>query len=169
MQKKKKGRPPVIPQKIYEYDFAEAAKNEKVARNRVKLLVLEQVKDGKGYREVSKIFKVHETSVKTWVMIVVKEGLIGLKLKPGRGRKSKLKKDKIVEFKAAISELQKNRPGGRINVADITKMANDKFGTTYKVKGMYALLHKIDMVWISARSKHPAHNAAAQEAFKKTL
>jgi transposase len=53
-------------------------------------------------------------------------------------------------------------------VSDITKMANEEFGTTYTVKGMYDLLHRINMVWISARSKHPSHNAAAQEAFKKT-
>lgn len=166
---KKKGRPPIIPQKIYEFDFTSSAKNERVASIKVKLLILEQIKQGKGYRETSKIFNVHETAIKRWVDIVEKEGLNGLRLKPGRGRKPKLKKENISDFKIAIEELQNNRSGGRINASDITKMANEKFGASYKVKGMYSLLNKIGMVWISSRSKHPAHNNAAQEAFKKTL
>jgi len=166
---RKKGRPPIIPQEIYQYDFASMAKREKIAPMRVKLLVLEQIKRGKGYREVAKIFDVDETAIKKWVIRVVTEGIDGLKIKPGRGRKCKLDKEKIGEFKEAIQELQSKRSGGRINVSDITKMANEKFGTSYKVKGMYDLLHRINMVWISARSKHPSHNAAAQEAFKKTL
>jgi transposase len=165
----KKGRPPVIPQIVYEYNFAAAAKRENVARYHVKLLALNQVKQGKGYREVSKIFKVHETAIKNWVIRFAKEGLSGLKDKPGRGRKCMLQKDQVAEFKDSIYELQSLRSGGRINVADITKMANEKFGTSYKVKGMYDLLHRINMVWISARSKHPSHNAIEQEAFKKTL
>ena len=165
----KKGRPPVIPQIIYEYDFATAAKRENVARYRVKLLALDQIKQGKEYREVSKIFKVHETAIKNWGIRVAKEGLSGLKDKPGRGRKCMLQKDQVAEFKDSIYELQGLRFGGRINVADITEMANEKFETFYKVKGMYDLLHRINMVWISARSKHPGHNAVAQEAFKKTL
>jgi transposase len=165
----KKGRPPVIPQEFYAYDYVSAAKKENIARYRIKLLAMEQIKKGKGYREVSKIFNVHETTIKIWVKLVVKEGLNGLKLKKGRGRKPKLKKNCLADFKSAIAELQNTRSGGRINVADITKMANERFNTTYKVKGMYGFLHKIGMVWVSARSKHPSHNSEAQQAFKKTL
>jgi transposase len=165
----KQGRPPVIPQKLYEYDFAAAAKKEKVAFCRVKLLALEQIKLGHGYRETAKTFGVHETAIKNWVLRVAEEGLSGLKLKPGRGRKKRLQQNQVEAFKKAVIELQNKRSGGRINVADITKMANEKFKLSYKVKGMYWLLHSINMVWISARSKHPSHNAIAQEAFKKTL
>jgi transposase len=169
MQKKKNGRPRIIPQKFYEYDFKEAAKTEKNARIKVKLLVLEQIKKGREYIEAARIFNVDQTIIKQWVMRVALEGLIGLKTKPGRGRKQKLKQDQAAEFKKEIHKLQEQRSGGRINVADITNLANEKFGTTYKVKGMYGLLHKLGMVWISARSVHPAHNQAAQDAFKKTL
>lgn len=166
---KKKGRPPVIPQEIYQYDFASMAKQEKIAFLQVKLLVLEQIKRGEGHREVAKIFDVDETAIKKWVIRVVAGGIDGLKIKPGRGRKCKIDNEKFGEFKEAIRELQNKRSGGRINVSDLTKMANEKFGTSYKVKGMYDLLHRINMVWISARSKHPSHNAVAQEAFKKIL
>jgi len=166
---KKKGRRPVIPQNFYSYDFVSMAKKEKVAFLRVKLLVLEQIKQGKGYREVARSFCVDETAIKKWVVRVASQGPAALRVAPGRGRKCKLSKGKIDEFKAAIQELQNKRSGGRINVADITAMANEKFGTNYKVKGMYDLLHRINMVWISARSKHPVHNPKAQESFKKTL
>lgn len=164
----KKGRPPVILREIYDYDFASESKKEKNRSYKVKLLALEQIKRGKGYRETSKIFNVNETSIKNWVKRVAYEGIEGLKLKDGRGRKPKLENSSVEDFKLAIAELQTNRSGGRINVADITKMANERFGTTYKVKGMYGLLHKIGMVWVSARSKHSAHDSFAQASFKKT-
>jgi transposase len=166
---KKIGRPPIIPQAIYIYDFALHAKHEKKPLKRVKLLALEQIKKGNGYREVASMLGVHETAIKKWVIRVAADGLSGLEIKAGRGRKSKLDPSKIEEFKMAVQDLQKKRSGGRINVQDITEMANEKFGTSYTTKGMYDLLHRINMVWISARSKHPSHNAAAQEAFKKTL
>jgi len=166
---KKRGRRPIIPPSFYSYDFESMAKKEKVAFMRVKLLALEQIKQGKGYREVARSFCVDETAIKKWVVRVVSQGPAGLRVAPGRGRKCKLKKCKIDEFKTAIQELQNKRNGGRINVADITAMANEKFGTNYKVKGMYSFLHSINMVWISARSKHPVHSQEAQDSFKKTL
>ena len=115
--KKKKGRPPVIPQEFYKYDFAEKAKNENNGRLKVKLLVLEQIKKGHGYCEAAEIFDVDHTIIKQWVVRVAKEGLDGLKLKEGRGRKPKLPKDQTSKFKAAIVELQKNRSDGQRNKA----------------------------------------------------
>ena len=38
----------------------------------------------------------------------------------------------------------------------------------YSVNGIYELLARIGMSWISARSKHPQADINAQEAFKKT-
>jgi transposase len=166
---KKKGRPPVIPQEFYRHDFKAAAKTEKIARYRVKFLALEQIRQGAGYREVAAIFNVHETMVKKWVNWVVAYGLKGVYDEPGRGRKPQLPATKLSDFKNAVIELQKKRPGGRINAKDIVEMTNQKFGTNYKMKSIYDVLHKADLVWISSRSIHPAHNAEAQEAFKKTF
>ena len=165
----KKGRPPVIPEAIYQHDFATLAKKEKDARLRVRYLALEQIKTGKGYRETAQMFQVHEITLKNWVEKIATEGVSGLQEKPGRGRKCQLPKDLIESFKEAINELQTKRKGGRINVADITIMAKEKFGLNYTIKGMYYLLHSIKMVWITARSKHPAHNPGVQDAFKKTF
>ena len=94
---KKKGRRPVIPQNFYSYDFVSMAKKEKVAFLRVKLLVLEQIKQGKGYREVARSFCVDETAIKKWVVRVASQGPAALRVAPGRGRKCKLNKGKIDE------------------------------------------------------------------------
>ena len=167
--KKKTGRQPKIPKEFYEFDYAAAAKIEQSAHVRVKLLALAQVKLGKAYNETAAMFQIHEKSVKAWMTRVVEEGVEGLKIKAGRGRTPILSPCKIDEFKQAIELLQDQRSGGRINVSDITQMAKEKFGAAYKEKGMYDLLHRINMVWISARSVHPSRNPAQQEAFKKTL
>jgi len=78
---------------------------------------IEQIKKGHGYCEAAEIFDVDHTIIKQWVVRVAKEGLDGLKLKEGRGRKPKLPKDQTSKFKAAIVELQKNRSDGQRNKA----------------------------------------------------
>lgn len=166
---KGRGRQPQIPKNFYDFDFAKAAKSESVGHIRAKLLALEQIKTGKSYKIVATIFNVHRETVKAWVMSVSSGGLHNLKIKHGRGRKSKLPENKIPDFKQAIIELQAQRKGGRINASDIAKMAQEKFKIVYQIKSIYDLLRRIDMVWISARSVHPAQNLVQQEAFKKTL
>lgn len=169
MQKIKIGRPQKIPQSFYEYNFAAEAKRALSAEIKMKLLALNQLQSGAYYHDVTKMFQVHKLSVKNWMKRFLDNGLEGLKNKSGRGRKSRFPANLYKDFKQAIIDLQATRPGGRINVADITKMAQEKFGIFYSTKGMYKILHRIDMVWISSRSVHPSRNEAAQEAFKKTL
>ena len=35
-------------------------------------------------------------------------------------------------------------------------------------KSVYNALHRVNLVWISGRSKHPKADVGAQESFKKT-
>ena len=163
------GRPQLIPKIFYEYDFAKEVKRAPSAKLRMKLLALKKLQDGDYYSDVAETFQALESTVKSWMQRFVKEGVKGLEDKQGRGRKPKLSIDSYGAFKQAVLDLQATRPGGRINATDITEMAKAKFGVSYKVKGMYDVLHRLNLVWISSRSIHPAHNKDAQEAFKKTL
>jgi len=166
---KKKGRPTSIPKNFYDYDFTKELKKAPSSKIKMKLLALKKLQSGAYYYEVEKTFQVHRGSVKNWIKRFLENGIEGLKDKPGRGRKSRLSKDLYEEFKQAVIDLQITRSGGRINVKDITEMAKKRFGVSYKVKGMYDLLHRLGMVWISSRSVHPSCNKELQDAFKKTL
>lgn len=64
---------------------------------------------GNNARELSEFFQVSRQSILTWLHLWEKEGLEGLKLKPGRGRKPKLDKNKNKHVKV-IKKLIENEP-----------------------------------------------------------
>jgi HlyD family secretion protein len=47
------------------------------------------------------------------------------------------------------------------------KMLHEKFNAVYHEDSVYNLLKKLDLVWISARSRHPKSIPENQENFKK--
>ena len=47
-------------------------------------------------------------------------------------------------------------------------MIEEKYNESYSVSGVYKLLKRMDMSWVSARSIHTKSDHEAQEAFKKT-
>jgi len=46
-------------------------------------------------------------------------------------------------------------------------MLADEFNCCYTLSGVYTLLDRLNIVWISARSKHPKHSEEAIEQFKE--
>ena len=94
------------------------------------------------------------------------EGLIE---KKGRGKKPRLPKEKEDDFKDALDDLHEDKNGGRVSVEDIQKILEEKFDCNYGRSGVYTLLDRINVVWISGRSKHPKHSQDAIENFKETF
>lgn len=162
------GRPLILPENIYNHDFALLAKTEKEARVRIRLLGLHNLQKGKGLRETAEIMGVHELSVKNWLKKFSLNGLEGLKEQKGRGAKKKLPDEQQQAFREAILELQANRHGGRIRGTDVLKLMREKLGIDCCLDTAYETLKRAHFVWITARSQHPKADEDAQEAFKKT-
>lgn len=57
--------------------------------------------------------------------------------------------------------------GGRLMGKDIQKYVKDNFGVNYNVRNIYHLMKKLNIVWITSRSKHPKQDLEAQNNFKK--
>ena len=70
---------------------------------------------GKNATELSEFFEVSRQSILTWLHLWEKEGLSGLKLKPGRGRKPKLDKEKKKHVKV-VKKLIENEPKNLLRV-----------------------------------------------------
>ena len=70
-------------------------------------------------------------------------------------------------FRQAVEQLQDRRGGGRVRGEDIRQLLAEQFGVDYTLNGVYELLNRLDMVWISARSVSPNANPARQAEFKK--
>ena len=92
-----------------------------------------------------------------------------LSIREGRGRKARIEASKKEEFNQFVIQLQKDRSGGRIIGEDIVKMIKEKDKESYSVSGVYKLLKRMGMSWVSGRSVHTRSDPEVQGAFKKTL
>ena len=90
------------------------------------------------------------------------------KNRKGRGAKYKLPLSEEEAFRKAVLELQDKKKGGRIKGTDVLRLMEEKFSIKCSLQSVYNTLRRVDLVWISGRSKHPKADFQAQEAFKKT-
>jgi transposase len=158
----------LLPVDFQAYEFAALARSELDGRVRLRLLALAHLQEAKTPVEVATLVKVHEKPVVTWLRRFRRAGLAGLQEQPGRGAKQRLAKAQEPGFKAALQAAQAHRSGGRVTGEDMRQLLVEQFGVRYSLNGVYAWLARLRLVWITARSTHPQHDALAQEAFKKT-
>lgn len=135
----------------------------------LRCLACQYIQEGKSYKEISKIIKYSRQSIGEWVKMYNEGGVDKmLSIREGRGRKAKIENDKKEEFNKFVVQLQKDRDGGRIIGEDIVSMIEEKYNESYSVSGVYKLLKRMDMSWVSARSTHTKSDHEVQETFKKT-
>ena len=61
------------------------------------------------------------------------------------------------------------RGGGRIRGEEIRQLLHEQFHVDYSLNGVYHLLERLGMSWISARALSPQADLPAQAAFKKSV
>lgn len=127
------------------------------------------LKEGRSVKESATIVKVRRNAIYVWLRRFQSKGLEGLREVGGRGAKLKLPVSEHEAFRQSVIELQNNKRGGRVKGSEILKMMEDKFGIRCTKRSVYNHLRRANLVWVSARSKHPEGNAAKQEEFKKNL
>ncbi len=162
------GRKRNISSKIFDYNFDQLFKKASHPREKIRYLAFSHIQDGKSNSEIANILKINRLTIGNWIKTFNKEGIIGLSEKGGRGNKPKLKISDEEAFRKSVLELQDNRPGGRIIGLDILKMMEEKFNIKCTLSSVYNALHRVNLVWISGRSKHPKADLEKQKAFKKT-
>jgi transposase len=154
---------------IQEYDFKSEYKRERNPLIKVKFLALHHLQSEKLLKDVANIVLYDEQAIRSWIRRFVEFDYEGLIEKEGRGQRPRLPKDKEEEFKLALDQLHENKNGGRVSVEDIQKLLIDEFDCNYSRSGVYTLLDRINIVWISGRSKHPKHSQDVIEGFKETF
>jgi len=95
---------------------------------------------GKTTKELSSIFSVSVQSIQRWLKLWERQGIEGLKLKPGRGRKPKLKtsESKHVE---TVKMLVENDPK---NLLRVTAQIEDKLGIEVSKKTLKRFLKNLN-------------------------
>ena len=154
-------------QSIQEYDFLATYKVERDPRIKIKLQALHHLQQGKSIQEVSEITLYNRRSVKSWLGSFVSFDYEGLIEKEGRGRRPRLPPEEEELFKIKLDEFNEQRAGGSNTAYDIQGFLADEFNCCYSISGVYALLDRLNIVWISGRSKHPKNSQEAIDQFKK--
>ncbi len=138
------------------------------ARMRTKLLAVSHFIDGKSRYQIADFLKVSRTSVNKWISTYLREGVDGLVEKKHTGRPQQLNKEQLDQLKTYITDNAVKPQGGRLQGTDIIAYIENKFSISYSLSGVYLLLKRLKLVWITTRSKHPKQSIEAQEDFKKT-
>lgn len=149
-------------------DFKKLASQQKSIQMKMRLLALAHFKDGHSRTQIAKFLKVSRTSVNNWVATYLKNGVEGLVEKLHTGHPPRLTEEQLSLLKLYITSNAIKPEGGRLQGTDIIEFIHEEFGLSYSLSGIYKILRKLNLVWITTRSKHPKQSVEAQEAFKNS-
>ena len=137
-----------------------------------RMLALALVLDGHARSEAARLCGMDRQTLRDWVHRDNKEGLAGLSTRPHGGGPRRLLSG---EQEAAVAALVRSGPDRamhgvvRWRRVDLAAVIEKRFGVTLAERTVGALLHRLGFVRLSVRPRHPAHDAQAQSAHKKTL
>ncbi len=154
-------------EQIQDFDFFASYKVERDPRIKIKLQALHHLQKGKTIQEVSDITLYGPQSIKSWLDSFIEFDYEGLIEREGRGRKPRLEPEDEEKFKDAICKLQDTKKGGSVGATEIRSLLADQFDCCYSQSGTYALLDRLNLVWITGRSKHPKSSDEAIELYKE--
>jgi transposase len=156
-------------EQLQQYNFDLLARQEASGRKRLRYMALAHLKDGKSVTEVAAALRVTRTAVLRWLRWFSGDGLGRLAGMPRTWSTQRLPKAQEEAFRQAVEQLQHHRGGGRVRGEDIRQLLAEQFRVDYTLNGVYELLKRLDMTWVSARSVSPQADPLQQAAFKKNL
>lgn len=149
-------------------DFYHFYRKERKGYAKIRLLAMHHLQRGLTTKDTAKIVGYPRQTIWEWVQWYEKEGLPRLQARPtNRGRKSLLTPSQEISLREEVIKLQDTRSGGRVTGEDINKHIEALWGVRFAEGSIYTVLKRLDLVWITARSRHPKSDPKAQEAFKK--
>lgn len=153
--------------RLDDYDFVQLSRQSKDPKEKQRLLTLANLQDGKTQAVVADSLKISVPTVKRTLKRFRDSGLNDLKDHDHPGAPAKLTEAQMLELKTVVLDTQAQRVGGRITGYDIQALIEDRWEVNYGLSTVYTLLAKLNLSWISSRSRHPKQSAEAQADFKK--
>jgi transposase len=129
------------------------------------------VLEGQSRSDAARLCGMDRQTLRDWVHRYNEEGLAGLSDRRGRGGPPKRL---TAEQEAVIAELVRSGPDRaehgvvRWRRVDLAAVIERRFDVRLAERTVGKLLRRLGFVRLSVRPRHPAHDAAAQEAHKKT-
>jgi transposase len=148
-----------------------AAREEARGKVRARILAIARLLEGGERGATARQFGMSRNVLRIWVGRYNANGLAGLIDRHGGGTPPLLTAAQLAALKQRVLAGAELARDGIVayRILDIRALAEREFGVTYSHGGMHRLLHAIGCSWLVPRPRHPASEAAAQDAFKKNF
>lgn len=135
-----------------------------------RLLALALVLEGHSRTEAARLCGMDRQTLRDWVHRYNEQGLPGLSNQVAPGAQPRLSDEQTQEVARWVREGPKLAEHGvvRWRRIDLARLIDKRFGVHLAERSVGALLRRLGFRRLSARPRHPEHDAAAQEAHKKT-
>lgn len=148
--------------------LADRIRAQPVARIARRLMAVRLAMLGQAARRIVPQVLLSERQIYAWVARYNAEGAAALADRAGRGRKGPL----TAAQEARLKERLRAGPTAADGVCtlrgeDVRRILREEFGVARSLQAVYDLLHRLGFEVLRPRPRHPAADAAAQEAFKK--
>jgi len=157
----------ILPQDFLDYDFVAMAKKESNGKNRLRLLAMAHIKDGKPLTQIAISLKIHWKTIQSWLYQFRQGGITNLYVKIKKTKPRKISPMIDNWIKQFIDKLNCSDQGGHITGRQLHNLIEEEFSIRCCLRSVYNALHRLNFSWITARSKHPKSDAEVQEIYKK--
>ncbi len=148
--------------------WASRKKANSPIRDRIRAVLL--AKKGKTIAEIASQLEYCPRWVQKWVARYRKSGLKGLWDRPRSGAPQLLPRDQEEAFALRIVEGPK--VGDLVSIFHghhIQRILKEEFGASYSLNGVYSLLARLHLSWITSRQRHEMNDPEKMEAWKKAF
>lgn len=144
------------------------AKKIKDTRLRIRVHAIALLKKGWRQKAVAEASGTRERAIRDWIGKYNEGGIEGLRDKPRSGAPRKLKDS--VQFKQRVLAGPDYKQDNMVSWTGQTlkQVLCNEFNADYSLSGVYLVLHRLGLSWISPRPYHPEMDSDVQDAFKKT-
>jgi transposase len=134
----------------------------------VKLYAIIQLSRGYSTRKLEDFYRVTHKQICNWADRFDAEGIDGLRMKPGRGRRPYITVEQKEQLK---TDLTKSPEIFGYNTANwsgalLKKHLEEAYGIVYKQAAAYVLLHNLGFSFQRARGKYPERDETKREQAK---
>jgi transposase len=135
-----------------------------------RMLALALVLDGRPRTEAAELCGMDRQTLRDWVHRYNELGLADLSDRVPPGAPARLSAEQQAEVAQLVREGPRFSQHGvvRWRRIDLSRVIETRFGVRLAERSVGALLHRLGFRRLSARPRHPDHDATAQEAHKKT-
>lgn len=159
--------PILLPANFETYNFVAISRKEQNPKNRVRLIAMAHIQDGKTLKQVAEALKFHWSTIQTWLRNFRNFGIERLYVKTTKAKSCKIPIVAEIWIEKFLTMLSSQHTGGHITGKQLQAIIKKEFSIKCCLQTIYNTLHRLKFSWITSRSKHPKSDAEIQELYKK--